>query len=127
MCLRLSKGRRERETLPAGDRVLRQSRNLELLLALGVELGQFGDRRRLSQQADIVKAALVERPGRPARMRRPADLALDLVDEFLYAPCRRVCLLLLNAQQGLLMLLVRKPEIERAVDNQRHPNERDKQ
>jgi len=38
----------------------------------------------------MVETALVERPGRPTRMRRPTDLPFDLVDEFFYAPCRRI-------------------------------------
>ena len=75
----------------------------------------------------MVETALVERSGCPARMRRPPDLAFDLVDEFFYAPRRRVGLFLLNPKESFLVLLVGEPEIEGTVDNQRHPNQRDEQ
>ena len=88
---------------------------------------RLGDRRHLAQQADIVEAALVERRGRPLRMRRPADLALDLVDELLDALRRGVGLFLLDADQRRLVLLVGEPEIEAAVDQQRDADQPDEQ
>ena len=75
----------------------------------------------------MVETALVERPGRPTRTRRPTDLPFDLVDEFFYAPCRRIGLFLLNPKESLLVLLVGEPEIEGTVDDQRYPNQRDEQ
>ena len=80
-----------------------------------------------SRETSSCSLALVERPGRSSRTRYPAELALDLVDKLLNPLCRRVGLLLLNAQQGLLVLLVREPEIERAVDDQCHSDQNDKQ
>jgi hypothetical protein len=81
----------------------------------------------LAQQPQIVEQALVERPGRPSRMRCPADLALDLVDKLLNPLCRRVGLLLLHADESRFVLLAGEPEIERAVDDQCHPDQGDKQ
>jgi hypothetical protein len=60
-------------------------------------------------------------------MRRPANLALDLVDEPFDALRRSVGLLLLNPDEGRLVLLVGEPEVERTVDDQCRPDERDKQ
>src|SRR5205814_4325815 len=60
-------------------------------------------------------------------MRRPADLALDLLDEFGDALGCRFSLFLLHPDEGRLVLLVGKPEIEAAVDQQRSADQADKQ
>ena len=67
-----------------------------------VELRQLGDRRHLAQQPDEVEAALVDRSRRPLRVRRPADLPLDLVDELLDALSAAAGLLVLQAGQRVL-------------------------
>ena len=123
---RLAEGRRLGQILAAADDIHRQARDLELFFAVMVELGNLGDRRHLAQQPHIVEAALVERRGRPLRMRRPADLALDLLDEFLDALRRRVGLFLLDANHRRLVFLIAEPEVEAAVDEQRHADQADK-
>ena len=121
------KGRALRKIFRAADRVHRQPRHLELLLPRGIELPHLGDRRHLTQQPEIILAALVERRGGPLRMRRPADLALDLVDKPLDALGRRERLLLLQADQRGLGFLVGEPEIETARDQQRGADQPDQQ
>src|SRR5205085_5010968 len=101
--------------------------HLELLLAGVVELEQFGDRRRVAQQAHIIETALLERAGGPLRRRGPTELALDRVDELLDAARRRPGLLLLNAEQRRLVLVVAEPEIERAVEQQHETDQPDDQ
>jgi hypothetical protein len=59
----------------------RQSRDPQLLLAGGIKLGKFGDRRHLAQEAQSVEAPLINRARRPRELRGPADLAFDLADE----------------------------------------------
>ena len=126
VCLGFDEGRALREIRLAADRVHRQARHFELLLALAVELREFGDRRHLTPQANIILAALVERPRRPLRMRGPADLALDLLDKLCDALRRRCRLLLLHPDEGRLGLLVGEPEIEAAIDQERRADQRDK-
>src|SRR5260370_27035893 len=60
-------------------------------------------------------------------MRRPADLALDLDDELLDPGGCRLRLLLLDANERRLVLLIRKPEIKAAVDEQRRTDQGDEQ
>ena len=100
----------------AADHVHGEARDLELLLALAVELDELGDRRHLAQEAHVVVAALLDRGQRPLREGRPADLLLDLGDELLDALGRGLGLLLLQVDQLLLLVLIGEPEIERAVD-----------
>ncbi len=121
------KARRLGIILLAADDIYRQPRHLELLLAVVVELDQLGDRRHLAQQTHIIEATLFERSRCPLRRRRPTELTLDLVDEFLDAPRRRGGLLLLNAKQRRLVLFVAEPEIERAVEQQHEADQPDDQ
>jgi hypothetical protein len=86
---RFGKARRLRIVLVAADDINRQPRDLELLFAGVVELDQLGDRRHLPQQPRIIETALLGRTRRPLQGRRPAQLALYLVDELLDATCRR--------------------------------------
>ena len=66
----------------AADHVHGQPRHLELLVARGIDLREFGDRRHLAQQPQRIEAALIERAVGPRQLRGPADLAFDLGDEF---------------------------------------------
>src|SRR5258707_12249426 len=83
--LGFGEGRALREIGLAADDVDREARHLELLLALGVELRQFGDRRYLAHQPDVILAALVEGPRDPLRMRLPATLVLNPLYELDHA------------------------------------------
>jgi len=80
-----------------------------------------------SRETSSCSLALVERPGRSSRTRYPAELALDLVDKLLNPLCRRVGLVLLHADESPFVLLIGEPEIERAVDDQCHSDQNDKQ
>src|ERR1051326_327173 len=124
--LGFGEGRALREIRLAADDVHREPRDFELLLPLATELREFGDRRHLPQEAHIILAALVERSRRPLRMRGPADLALDLLDEFGDALRRRLGLLLLYPDESGLVLLIGEPEIEAAIDQERRADQRDK-
>src|SRR5580700_3221883 len=78
---RLREARIARKIAPAADRIRLEARDLELLLAVAVEIGELGDRRHLPEQADEVVALLLERDAAPFDARGPADLVLDLGDE----------------------------------------------
>ena len=84
-------------------------------MAGGVDLRQFGDRRHLAQQAQRVEAALLQRPVGPRQLGRPADLALDLRDEFLDLGGGGFRLFALDADQRGLVVPVGEPDFERAV------------
>ena len=79
--LRLDEARILRPVGIAADDVHRKPRDFELLAAVGVELGDLGDRRDLAEQANIVEAALVHRSRRPLRLGCPTNLALDVGNE----------------------------------------------
>ena len=104
----------------ARDHVHGEPRHLELLAAGGVELRQLGDRRHLAQQPQAVEAPLLERARRPWQLRRPADLALDLLDELPDLGRRGFRLLALDADQRGLVLAVGEIDLEQAVGEQRH-------
>src|SRR5262249_62377167 len=116
-----------RVILAAPDDVHRQARHPELLLAGIVELDQLGDRRHLAQQPEIIEAALFDRTGRPLRRGRPAELALDLVDELLDPARRRPGLLLLNAKRRSLVFVIAEPEVQRGIDQQHEADQRDEE
>ena len=92
--------------------------DLELLVAVAVELGQFGDRGNLLQQADVFEAALIDRQCRPLRIGDPADLVLDFPDESLdlLRGCFR--LLVLDLDRSAAIVLVDEIEVERGIDHQ---------
>ena len=109
------------------DRVHGEPRHPQLLLAAGVELGELGDRRHLAQQAQRVEAALLQRARGPRQLRGPADLALDVLDELADLGGRGLGLLALDAGQRLLVLLIREPDFEQAVGQERDADHGDEQ
>ena len=109
------------------DRVHGEPRHAQLFLAAGVELGQLGDRRHLAQQTQRIEAALLQRARRPRQLRGPADLALDVLDELADLGGRGFRLLALDAGQRLLVLLIREPDFEQAVGQERDADDGDEQ
>src|SRR5262249_48348451 len=61
------------------------------------------------------------------QLRRPAELALDLLDELPDLGGGRLGLLVLNAHQRLLMLAIGEPDFEQAVGEQSDGDHGDKQ
>ena len=109
----------------AAGHIHRQTGDLELLVALAVELDQLGDRRHLPLQSAEVEAALLDRRGGPLRRRRPADLPFDLGDELLDALRRRIGLFALQLDRRVPGLVIGEPDIERSVDQQHQADEPD--
>src|SRR6516225_1980273 len=100
-----------------------EPRHPQLLLASGVELGKLGDGRYLTEQPQSIKTPLLNGAGRPRQLRRPAHLALDLLDEeanLLGGPFR---LLTLNADQRLGVLAVGEKDLEEAIAEQLYAND----
>src|SRR5262245_16732047 len=100
-----------------------EPRHPQLLLAGGVELGELGYGGYLTEQAQSIKTPLLDGAGRPRQLRRPAHLALDLLDEetnLLGGPFR---LLALNADKRLGVLAVREKDLEEAVAEQGYAND----
>ena len=83
----------------ASNHVHCQTRDLELLMARSIDLGQLRDRRDLAQQPQGVETALIERAVGPRQLRGPAHLAFDLGDELFDLVGGGNGLLLLNADQ----------------------------
>ena len=83
-----------------------EARELQLLFSGAVHLDQLRYRRHLSQQADKVVAALLERNVLPFGARGPAHLAFDIGDEKRDALGRGLRLFLLHAHGGALGFLI---------------------
>ena len=111
----------------AADHVYRQARHAQALLARGIELGQFRNRRHLAQQALGIELALLDRAGRPRQLRRPAELSFDLPDELPHLSRRRFRLLALDADERCLVLLIVEEDLENAVGEQCHAHYRHEQ
>ena len=111
----------------AGHHVHGEPRHLELLLAGGIELGQLGDRRHLAQQPQPVEAPRLDGARRPRQLRRPADLALDRLDELVDLLGGGGGLLALNADQRGLVLAIGEGDLEYSVADQRHAHDGDEQ
>src|SRR5262249_61609013 len=84
----------------------------------GVDLGEFGDGGHLAKEAQSIEAPLLERAGRPRKLRGPADLAFDFSDELPDLAGSSLSLLALNADQRGLLLLIGEVEVERAVGDE---------
>ena len=111
----------------AADHFHGQPRHLQLLVAAGVDLGEFGDRRHLAQEPQRVETSLLKRTGRPGQLRGPADLAFDFADELPDLAGRGLRLLALNADQRGLLLLIREIDVEHAVGDEREADDGDEQ
>src|SRR5215471_6952158 len=104
-----------------------EPRQSQLLLAGCIELRELGDGGNLTEQPQPIKTPLLNGTGRPRQLRRPAHLALDLLNEeanLLGGPLR---LLALNADQGLGVLAVGEKDLEQAVAEQGYANDRKEQ
>ena len=111
----------------AADHFHGQPRHLQLLVAAGVDLGEFGDGRHLAQEPQCVETPLLKRTGRPGQLRGPADLAFDFADELPDLAGCRLRLLTLNADQRGLLLLIREIDVEHAVGDEREADYSDEQ
>ena len=111
----------------AADHVHRQPRNPQPLLAAGVDLRQLGNGGHLPQQPQRIEAALLDRAGRPGQLRRPAELALNLLDELSDLGGGGFRLFALNADEGNLVLLVVEVDVENTVRQERDADHRHEQ
>ena len=103
---RLGEGRVLGDVIAAADHFHGEPRHFELLVAGRVDLGEFGDRRHLSQQPQRIETALLQRAGRPGQLRGPADLAFDLADELADLAGGGFRLLALDTHQRRLLFLI---------------------
>jgi hypothetical protein len=85
------------------------------LLAGRIDLRQFGDGRHLAQQPQGVEPALLDRARRPRQLSGPAELTFNLLDELADFRRRRLGLLVLNPDQGRLVLAVIEENLENPV------------
>ena len=113
-----------RKILAARDRV-RLKADLELLTALPVEIGEFRDGGSQSEQPHEIVALLLRLGEAPLRARRPANLRLDVGQEFADARCGRPGLLLLHLEGRAVRLIGVEPGVHRAIDDQHQSDEAD--
>ena len=118
-------GRIGRAVDVAADHVHAEPRDLELLVAVAIELGELCDRRRLALQADIFEAALLDRQGGPLRIGDPADLVLDLAHERFDLLRRGLGLLALHVDRGPAIVLVDEGQVERGIDDEHERDQPD--
>ena len=116
VCQRFDESRLSRPIDFAADHIHEKSRNFELFAAVPVELDQFGDRRHLTQQTDIVEASLIDRQLCPVCLGYPPNLTLDLPDEGFNTLAGGFGLLPLQLSQERLGLLPSLPHVHRALD-----------
>ncbi|MGY3648441.1 hypothetical protein ACVWW2_003732 [Bradyrhizobium sp. LM4.3] len=90
----------------AADPVRDTARHAHLLAALRVELGDFRDRGRETQEADGVQTIVLVRGQLGGQAGEPSDLAFDLADELADLNGRGRCLLALGRRQKLLLLAI---------------------
>src|SRR6185437_14430390 len=96
---------------------------------------ELGDCRHLAKQPERIEPALLDRAAalfvspadRPRKLRGPAELAFDLLDELADLCGRRLRLLLLDPDQRRLVLAVIENDLENAVGEQRDGDHRDEQ
>jgi hypothetical protein len=122
-----SEGRLLGHVVAAADHFHGEPRHAQLLVAAGIDLGEFGDGGDLAQEAERIEAPLLERTGRPRELRGPADLAFDFTDELPDLAGGRLRLLALNTDQRGLLLLIREVDVERAVGDKREADDGDEQ
>ncbi len=99
----------------ARDHVHGQPRHPQPLFAAGVDLRQLGNCGHLPQQPQCIEAALLDGAGRPRQLRRPAELALDLLAELPDLGGGGFRLFALDADEGNLVLLVVEVDVENTV------------
>ena len=111
----------------AADHVHGQARHPQPLLAGRVELRQLGNGGHLAQQPQRIEAALLDRARRPRQLRRPAELALDLLDELADLGGGGFRLLALDADERRFVLLIVEEHVENAIGQQSDADHRDEQ
>ena len=110
------------EIRPAAHHVHGEAGDAELLLPRRVDVADLGDRRHLAEEAEVVSAPLLHgrRGSHDGRLGRPADLALDFLDELLDAGGSAERLFALERHERLLVLLVGEVDLERAAGDELH-------
>ena len=108
------------EISPAAKLVELQARHAQLLVPGSVETSQLGDRRRLTQQPQILEATLRGRDGTAARLSlvRPGDLLRDAVHELLDAHGGVERLLALETAEGRDTLPVGRVQLDARGDHE---------
>ena len=101
-------------TSMASRDTLSRSLPVESSCASSVIAGTCRNRRTASNRRCSIE------PGRPWQLRRPAELALDLLDELADLGRRRFRLLVLDADQRRLVLPIIEEDLENSVRQQRY-------
>ena len=114
------------EVEPAVHNVHGEAGDPQALLAGRIDLRQLGDGRHLPQQPQSVEPALLDRARGPGQLGGPAELAFDFLDELADLSRRRLGLLVLNPDQGGLVLAIIEENLENPVRQpaQRRPPRR---
>src|SRR2546428_6587709 len=120
LSLCLDKDRLPRKVWSAAQHIHRQPRHPQSLLPPRIQLAQFGDRRRLAKQPEIVQPLLFQSGVAriPGRVCRPADLTLDFLHELLDLRRGSTGLLALNDAQRVAVLLVEQVCLDEPVPEQ---------
>ena len=103
------------EIEPAVHDIHGEARHPQPLLAGRIDLRQFGDGRHLPQQPQRIEPALLDRARRPGQLRGPAQLAFDFLDELADLGRGGLGLLVLDADQGRLVLAIIEEDLENPV------------
>src|SRR5262249_58563849 len=111
----------------AVDHVRLQAGDSESLDARGINLREFRDRRDLAQQTHGVDSTLRQCCPNPGQLRGPSELSLDLPYELTDLARRRLGLLALNAEEGTLVLLIKKRDLEQTIGDQGDTDHRNEQ
>ena len=112
---------------PAVDHIHGKPRDPQPLLAGRIHLRQFGNGGHLAQQPQRVEPALLDRAGGPWQLGGPAQLAFNFLDELTDFRGRRLGLLVLDADQGSLVLAVIEEDLKDTIRQQRDGDHRDEQ
>ena len=102
-----------------------EPRHLDLLAAVAVDVAHLGDGRGLPQQAQEIETALLEAAARGQESGRPADLALDLLDELLDDGGGALRLLALHGNQRLPAFAVGVVHLDGGIDDESAADQRD--
>ena len=111
----------------ARDGVHGDTRYAQLFFAGGIELDELCDSLKLPQEPRGVEAPLIHGGRRPRQLGGPANLAFDFLDELPdFCGCA-FGLLALDADQRRSVVLIKEPDLKKAVGKQNDTNDREKQ
>ena len=107
------------------DDIRRFARHAVLFSSHRIELHELGQCRHLAQQANRIKLPFIQCAVAQGQLGFPYQSGRDVVEELADLVRRGFCLLALNANQKILLLVVREPDIGHAIDRQSETNDGD--